>query len=161
MTLADAREVNRSELARKILDALSVEQTGMELGDLEIIRTFHGDALVNYVADEAFDAEAAIPLVRGLDDVLRDYVSDSSLTSNFNKSHGATFYRRLHDFLPCLLDIVVEASEEERLMLARVRGRAGTGGDVGQLQTAPISVGFHSLRPMVRRAIVPRDGLEA
>ena len=40
--------------------------------------------------------------------------------SNFNKSHGATFYRRLNRFLPCLLDVVVEAREEERLALANV-----------------------------------------
>ena len=40
--------------------------------------------------------------------------------SNFNKSHTATFYRRLIRFMPGLPDIVVEAPAEERRQLANV-----------------------------------------
>ena len=39
--------------------------------------------------------------------------------------------------------------------------RAGKGCDVGQLQTAPISVVFHSFRLMFGRASKSRNGLEA
>ena len=40
--------------------------------------------------------------------------------SNFNKSHTATFYRRLIRFMPGLPDIVVEAPAEEWRQLANV-----------------------------------------
>ena len=39
--------------------------------------------------------------------------------------------------------------------------RAGKGRDIGQLHTAPLSVVFHSLRLISRRAIISRNGLEA
>ena len=44
-----------------------------------------------------------------------------------------------------------------RLYWANDRGRNNS----GQLQTAPLSVGFHSFRLIFRRAIVSRSGLEA
>ena len=43
----------------------------------------------------------------------------------------------------------------------KVCGGAGHGRDVGQLQTAPPSVVFHSFRLIFRRASISRDGLEA
>ena len=43
----------------------------------------------------------------------------------------------------------------------KVTGGAGKGRDVGQLQTAPISVVFHSFRLNFRRATISRNGLEA
>ena len=39
--------------------------------------------------------------------------------------------------------------------------RAGKGRDIGQLQTAPISVVSHSFRLILERAIISRNGLEA
>ena len=38
--------------------------------------------------------------------------------------------------------------------------RAGNGCDIGQLQTAPLSVAFHSFRLIFRRPIISRSGLE-
>ena len=44
--------------------------------------------------------------------------------------------------------------------LYEVDFRAGKGRGVGQLQTAPISVGFHSFRLIFRRAIISRNSFE-
>ena len=46
------------------------------------------------------------------------------------------------------------------VVLLAVPDRAGNGRDVGQLQTAPISVVLHSFRLIFRRAIISRNGLE-
>ncbi|KAH8069119.1 sulfuric ester hydrolase [Aureococcus anophagefferens] len=96
----------------------TVEKTGKPMPDLEIFDTFDGATLLRLVHDETFDTDNALPLVLELERVLADYVSDSSLVSNFNKSHTATFYRRLIRFMPGLPDIVVEAPAEERRQLA-------------------------------------------
>ena len=112
--------MHKTSHARDFFDRLSVEKTGKPMPDLEIFDTFDGATLLRLVHDETFDTDNALPLVLELERVLADYVSDSSLVSNFNKSHTATFYRRLIRFMPGLPDIVVEAPAEERRQLANV-----------------------------------------
>jgi hypothetical protein len=119
-TFQDFDEVHKTSHARDFFDRLSVERTGKPMPDLEIFDTFDGATLLRLVHDETFDTDNALPLVLELERVLADYVSDSSLVSNFNKSHTATFYRRLIRFMPGLPDIVVEAPVEERRQLANV-----------------------------------------
>ena len=53
------------------------------------------------------------------------------------------------------------AMAKDWALAADATGRAGEGRDVGQLQTAPLSVAFHSFRLLFGRAILSRSGLEA
>ena len=105
-----AKIIRVVDVLTQVIDKMYVERTGNNVGELEIFDTFEGATLVNYIHEYAQkDAVGMLKTVERLDDVLAPMVADSSITSNFNKSHTATFYRRLNDFLPCLLDIVIEA----------------------------------------------------
>ena len=115
----DAHQVYQCDYAHLMLDRLHRERHGEKINHLEIFQTFDGGSLINYINVGAVDdPDSTINLFTELDDCLRDYVCDASSTSNFNKSHTAEFYRRLDAFLPCLLDVVIEAPDKEKRLLA-------------------------------------------
>ena len=70
-------------------------------------------------------------------------------------------YDRPCDVSLRLAKVVCEDDRGWEHGFAQVAGGAGNGCDVGQLQTAPLSVVSHSFRLIFRRMIISRNGLEA
>ena len=140
------------------------------------------DSLLGFGADvDLADAEGSTPLMKAAQAGSKPIVArlidanaDLNVLDDCNRTardraelvEMAAVAEVLKNHGGLLGDQVLEATsprERERLIsnAGRVKRRAGKGCDIGQLQTAPISVVFHSFRLTFGRAVISRNSLEA
>ena len=91
----------------------AVEESG---GRLEILNTFRGPALQNFMRDGA--SSRALVSVVALDRAVGAAVADESRVGNFSRGDEAYFWQKLGRALPGVLDYTLACCKEERAQLA-------------------------------------------
>ncbi|KAJ8601670.1 hypothetical protein CTAYLR_007470 [Chrysophaeum taylorii] len=88
---------------------------------LELLNSFKGRAIKAFVLSKNFERSAAreVSHVEELDRAIAPYVSDDSLTNNYSNSMEASFFRRLDSTFPAFLDLLVDCSEDVRIVLRK------------------------------------------
>ena len=91
----------------------AVEESG---GRLEVLDTFRGPALQNFMRDGA--TSRALVSVVALDRAVGAAVADESRVGNYSRGDEAYFWQKLGRALPGVLDFTLAASREQRAQLA-------------------------------------------
>jgi len=84
------------------------------------VQSIRGSRLKNYVESPAFAADSAARVgeLCALDAALSPYVADDSFTNNYSNNPQAAFYRRLQEFHPGLVDVVLGCTDTRRREIA-------------------------------------------
>ena len=106
-TLSDADMLHLERHGR------AVEESG---GRLDILNTFRGPALQNFMRDGA--SSRALVGILALDRAVGATVADESRVGNFSRGDEAYFWQKLGRALPGVLDYTLACCKEERAQLA-------------------------------------------